>query len=85
VSLYRAPQVSQPRLPVSSAGTGGKAVPAGQTTTRSDRTMIQNGPDRAQQRRRGRVAVGRDVRYPADKANLALRLGVNVTVYAMTH
>jgi hypothetical protein len=47
--------------------------------------MIQNGPDRAQQRRRGRVAVGRDVRYPADKANLALRLGVNVTVYAMTH
>ena len=26
-----------------------------------------------------------DVRYPADKANLALRLGVNVTVYAMSH
>jgi hypothetical protein len=26
-----------------------------------------------------------DVRYPADKANLALRLGVNVAVYAMTH
>lgn len=26
-----------------------------------------------------------DVRYPADKANLALRLGVNVAVYAMSH
>jgi hypothetical protein len=26
-----------------------------------------------------------DPRYPADKANLALRLGVNVVVYAMTH
>jgi len=26
-----------------------------------------------------------DARYPAEKANLALRLGVNVTVYAMTH
>jgi len=26
-----------------------------------------------------------DVRYPADKANLALRFGVNVAVYAMTH
>jgi Domain of unknown function (DUF4159) len=26
-----------------------------------------------------------DARYPADKADLALRLGVNVTVYAMTH
>ena len=26
-----------------------------------------------------------DVRYPADKANIALRLGVNVTVYAMSH
>ena len=26
-----------------------------------------------------------DVRYPADKASLALRLGVNVTVYAMSH
>jgi len=26
-----------------------------------------------------------DTRYPADKANLALRLGVNVTVYAMSH
>lgn len=26
-----------------------------------------------------------DARYPADKANLALRLGVNVTVYAMSH
>jgi hypothetical protein len=26
-----------------------------------------------------------DQRYPADKANLALRLGANVVVYAMTH
>lgn len=26
-----------------------------------------------------------DPRYPADAANLALRLGVNITVYAMTH
>jgi hypothetical protein len=26
-----------------------------------------------------------DPRYPADKANLALRLGVNVVIYAMTH
>jgi uncharacterized protein DUF4159 len=26
-----------------------------------------------------------DVRYPSDKANLALRLGVNVAVYAMSH
>jgi hypothetical protein len=26
-----------------------------------------------------------DIRYPSDKANLALRVGVNVTVYAMTH
>jgi hypothetical protein len=26
-----------------------------------------------------------DPRYPADKANLALRFGVNVAVYAMTH
>jgi len=26
-----------------------------------------------------------DARYPADKADLALRLGVNVTVYALTH
>ncbi len=26
-----------------------------------------------------------DVRYPAQKANLALRLGVNVVMYAMTH
>ncbi len=26
-----------------------------------------------------------DPRYPADKANLALRLGANVVVYAMTH
>jgi Domain of unknown function (DUF4159) len=26
-----------------------------------------------------------DARYPADKADLALRLGVNVTVYAMSH
>jgi len=26
-----------------------------------------------------------DTRYPADKANLALRLGVNVAVYAMSH
>jgi hypothetical protein len=26
-----------------------------------------------------------DPRYPADKANLALRLGVNVAMYAMTH
>ncbi len=26
-----------------------------------------------------------DARYPADKADIALRLGVNVTVYAMTH
>jgi hypothetical protein len=26
-----------------------------------------------------------DARYPADKANVALRLGVNVVMYAMTH
>ena len=26
-----------------------------------------------------------DSRYPADKANVALRLGVNVVMYAMTH
>jgi hypothetical protein len=26
-----------------------------------------------------------DIRYPADKANLALRFGVNVVMYAMTH
>ena len=26
-----------------------------------------------------------DKRYPADKANLALRLGVNIAMYAMTH
>jgi hypothetical protein len=26
-----------------------------------------------------------DPRYPAEKANIALRLGVNVAMYAMTH
>jgi hypothetical protein len=26
-----------------------------------------------------------DTSYPADKANLALRFGVNAAVYAMTH
>jgi hypothetical protein len=26
-----------------------------------------------------------DVRYPADSANIALRMGVNIAVYAMTH
>jgi hypothetical protein len=26
-----------------------------------------------------------DQRYPADLANVALRMGVNVVVYAMTH
>jgi hypothetical protein len=26
-----------------------------------------------------------DPRYPADKANLGLRIGVNIAVYMMTH